>query len=97
MAVAIERYRLDNAGALPETLDRLVPKYLADVPMDPTDGGPVRYVRDAASYTIYSVGSDGVDNGGDLSSELRSVIERGGGRRDIRGKDQGVRVVMHTR
>lgn len=77
------------------SLDRLVPKYLKDVPMDPATGNPLRYVRDVVSHTIYSVVSDGVDDGGDLSSALRAVIKRGWGRREIRGTDQGVRVLLN--
>lgn len=90
--MALERFRRDNTGELPGSLDQLVPKYLQEVPMDPAVGGPLRYVRDATSYTIYSVGPDGADNRGDLSSELRAVIERGWGRREIRGRDEGIRV-----
>ena len=95
VAVAVERFRRDNGGELPDNLEQLVPKYLQEVPVDPAGGGPLRYVRDATSYTIYSVGPDGADNGGDLSSELRAVIERGWGRREIRGRDEGVRVRGH--
>lgn len=96
VAVAVERFRRDNGGEVPAGLEQLVPKYLTEVPMDPATGHPVRYGRDAVSYTIYSVGSDGVDDGGDLSSELRAVIERGWGRRAIRGRDEGVRVLIRT-
>jgi len=95
IAVAVERHRRGNAGALPGSLAELVPSLLTAVPLDPLSGAPVLYARDATSYTIYSVGPDGDDNGGDLSSELRAVIERGWGQRAIRGRDQGVRVLIH--
>ncbi len=42
--LAVERYRLAHAS-LPETLDQLVPGYLAAVPPDPFDGAPLRYKR----------------------------------------------------
>jgi hypothetical protein len=63
--------------------------------MDPADGNPIRFARDAQSYTIYSVGADRQDNQGDLSSELRGVLEKGWGRRHPAGRDQGVRILVH--
>jgi hypothetical protein len=63
MALAIERYRLKE-GKLPETVDELVPTYLTQVYLDPFDGKPLRYKRTDPGYIIYSVGEDGVDNGG---------------------------------
>ena len=62
-ALAVERYRLKE-GKLPETVDALVPGYLAGVYVDPFDGKPLRYKRDGAGYMIYSIGEDGVDDGG---------------------------------
>jgi hypothetical protein len=62
-SLAVERYRLAN-GALPDSLDALVPKFLNAVPTDPFNGQPLRYKRLAAGYVVYSVGEDGVDNGG---------------------------------
>jgi hypothetical protein len=63
-ALAIERYRLANKDHLPATLQELVPAYLDAVPADPFDGRPIRYNRLPKGYLIYSVGEDGVDNGG---------------------------------
>jgi hypothetical protein len=62
-ALAIERYRLDH-GALPETLDDLVPDYLDAVPEDPFDGAPIRYRRTEPGYVLYSVYTDLKDDGG---------------------------------
>ena len=70
-----------------------MPQYLAAVPQDPATGGPLLFKKDAAAYTIYSVGPDKKDDGGDLNSELLKVIKQGYGRRIIRGADLGVRVV----
>lgn len=64
VALAIERYRLANARALPETLSNLTPGYLSGVPVDLYDGKPLRYHKLDSGYVVYSVGSDGVDNGG---------------------------------
>lgn len=70
-ACALERWRLAN-GIYPETLDALVPEYLARVPLDPASGEPLRYRRDAPDrFTLWSVGWNGVDDG--------AKVERGGG------------------
>jgi hypothetical protein len=61
--LAIERYRLAN-GRWPESLEALIPAQLAQVPLDPYDGKPLRYRRLADGVTIYSVGPDLTDNGG---------------------------------
>ncbi len=50
----------------PQSLQELVPKYLSAVPRDPfAPGSELRYERQGESYVLYSVGPDGVDNGGD--------------------------------
>jgi len=62
-ALAVERFRLAY-GKLPEKLDGLVPQFLSAVPTDPFDGQPLRYHLLEKGYVIYSIGSDGEDNGG---------------------------------
>lgn len=62
-ALAIERYRLAT-GKPPEELNSLVPKYLAQLPIDPFDGQPIRYRRERSGYVLYSVGEDARDNSG---------------------------------
>lgn len=47
---------------IPQSLDELVPEYLEKIPKDPFRPGPLCY----RGGTIYSVGPDGVDDGGDL-------------------------------
>lgn len=47
---------------LPETLDVLVPVYLAKIPQDPYDGKPLRYSK--FKRKLWSVGDDGHDEGG---------------------------------
>lgn len=64
-ALAAERYRLCH-GRWPESLAEVVPTYLAQIPLDPYDGQPVRFHRVADGLLIYSLGSDGEDNGGNL-------------------------------
>lgn len=68
-AIALRRYEIDHEGAIPSSLAELCPKYLAEVPLDPMDGKPLRYVPKAdRTYRLYSVGTDGTDDGGDVSS-----------------------------
>jgi hypothetical protein len=64
-AVAAERYRRAE-GHCPSTLAQLCPKYLNAVPVDPYGDGPLRLVSLQDHLVIYSVGVDGVDNGGRL-------------------------------
>jgi len=60
--IAAHRFRAAN-GEFPESLDRLVPKYLDTLPQDPFDPGqPLKYLRTDTGFTIYSVGADGEDN-----------------------------------
>lgn len=61
--VAAERFRRANSR-WPETLDQLVPSYLAAVPLDPYDGQPLRYKRLADGVIAYAVGPDLIDDGG---------------------------------
>ncbi|MGA2230281.1 MAG: hypothetical protein ABSH22_05225 [Tepidisphaeraceae bacterium] len=62
-ALAMTRYRLDH-GAFPSHLADLVPAYLDAVPLDPFDGNPLRFVVKGNRWIVYSIGPDGVDNGG---------------------------------
>jgi hypothetical protein len=63
--LAIRLYEIDK-GRRPETLDQLVPDYLPAVPLDPmvAGGQPLRYRADATRPVVYSVGKNGVDDGG---------------------------------
>ena len=63
-ALAIERFRLANNNSFPGTLDTLVPKYCPSSPSDPFDAQPLRYRKLPRGYVVYSIGADGVDNGG---------------------------------
>jgi hypothetical protein len=66
--LALERYRRAHKG-WPAALAELTPKYLAAVPLDPFDGKPLRYGRVPDGVIVYSVGQDGVDNGGVLNRD----------------------------
>ncbi|HTY86765.1 MAG TPA: hypothetical protein VMB80_04810 [Candidatus Acidoferrum sp.] len=68
-AIALKRYQL-NHGNYPERLSELMPEFLAAVPLDPVDGQPLRYRKNAGgSFSLYSIGENGKDDGGDPSLE----------------------------
>lgn len=64
--LAVERFRL-RQGRWPATLNELRPAYLDQVLTDPYDGRPLRFRRLQDSVLVYSVGPDGVDNGGAIA------------------------------
>ena len=63
LAILASEYREDR-GHYPERLEDLLGKELAAVPVDPFSGGPYRYVRRGGIRLIYSIGRNGVDDGG---------------------------------
>ena len=69
-ALAAERFRLDH-GSWPESLDQLVPKYMAAVPNDPFIPGPLKLRKLPDGLFIYSVGYDGRDDGGKINAKMR--------------------------
>ena len=54
-------------GRAPTGLEQLVPQYLQRVPSDPFSGRPMIYRPQGTNWLLYSVGEDGVDNGGKRS------------------------------
>ncbi len=63
-ALAVERWRLANDGKIPTSLDVLIPTYLEQLPDDPFNGQPLHFKCTETGYTIYSVGENGIDDGG---------------------------------
>ena len=63
--IAVERYRMKN-GKWPAKLVDVVPAFLERLPTDPFDGKPIRMAKVADGVIVYSVGVDGVDDGGKL-------------------------------
>ena len=63
VVLAVERARLAQHGQLPLSLDALVPQYLPFIPQDPFDGR-LRFKKLPRGYVVYSIGADGVDDGG---------------------------------
>jgi len=59
--LALKIHHLEH-GAIPQSLDELIPELLTAVPLDDFDGQAIRY--DAQRQLLYSVGLDFVDTGG---------------------------------
>ena len=69
VALAAERCRRAK-GRWPDTLDELKQTdYLQDIPADPFDGRPLRWLRLDDGAEVYSVGPDGEDNGGKMDRQ----------------------------
>lgn len=51
-----------RTGAWPVSLDALVPSLLPVLPIDEFDGMPLRYRAEGEGFTLWSVGTDRVDN-----------------------------------
>lgn len=70
VGIALERYRLKNGG-YPETLKKLVPKYLDEVPRDRFVDRPLMYTLVDGRPRVYSAGADQDDDGGTPLKENR--------------------------
>ncbi len=68
-ALGVVRYAQDH-DVLPETLDALVPAYCKEVPIDFWSGGPLRYEVDGQAFSVYSVGRDRNDDGGERKKDI---------------------------
>ena len=72
VALALRAYRLEN-NSYPENLKQLTPKYIAKIPADPFGAGEsLRYKTAGAEYSLYSIGPDGIDNGGRVIEDKRN-------------------------
>jgi hypothetical protein len=63
VALAVTGYRLKQKK-YPDKLEDLVPEYLAQVPLDPFDGMPLRGKRVGDDLVLFSIGRDQKDDGG---------------------------------
>jgi len=61
--IAAERSRRKH-GRLPKDLDELVPGFLAEVPVDPFSGEPLKYKAEDGKATVYTVGENRIDEQG---------------------------------
>lgn len=84
-ALAVRLFELDH-GRRPAALAELVPDYLASIPTDPfhADNAEIRYLPDAPSPLLYSIGPDGADDGGRF--KLGARCDPVSGRCDVDGE-----------
>jgi hypothetical protein len=69
--LSLRAYQLGH-GRLPTRLSEMVPEHLPSVPQDPFGKGEMKYRLAGASYSLYSIGPDGSDDGG-----KRAAIQNG--------------------
>lgn len=75
-AIALKRYQMKH-GNYPHDLNSLVPAFVSTVPRDPVDGQLLRYrVQPDGNYLLYSIGENGIDDGGD-SALQKGAVNRG--------------------
>ena len=53
-AIAVERFRVAHAGALPNSLEELVPGFLREIPRDPVEGQPLRVTPQSTGGCLIS-------------------------------------------
>jgi hypothetical protein len=78
--LAIRLYQRER-GVWPQLLDELVPAYLPARPVDPSSptAQALRYRVEGDSFILYSVGNDGLDNGGRLTNSRTYYWHNGSG------------------
>ena len=73
IVAALERYRLAE-GIYPEKLTALTPKFIAKIPGDLFhDQGLVYRIKEDDSFTLYSTGYNGTDDGGEFLISGESI------------------------
>lgn len=74
--LALKRWRLEK-NEYPEKLDDLIAAgYLKEVPMDPYSDKPLVYKRTADNFTLYSVGLNFKDDGGQLGKDDKGKVKK---------------------
>ncbi len=90
--LALEVHHQEH-GAYPARLEDLVPSILPELPLDPFSGKPYGYKlfadggRGRGSYSLFSVGADGVDDGGVPHAEHPQKA--------LQGTDTGSDYIIH--
>lgn len=71
LATALEGYRTQH-GTYPDSLEKLVPKYIEKLPMDTfTDGKkPFRYEAEGEAFILYGLSHNTIDDGGVRNADL---------------------------
>jgi hypothetical protein len=73
--LGIQLYKLEH-GIAPQKLDELISVHLPQVPDDPFDGMPLRYVQESGQWRLWSIGPDRKDQQG---KQLLPVTLKGPG------------------
>ena len=60
---SLAMYKIDN-GEYPDSLDKLIPGYLDELPIDPFCEQPFPYQKTKEAYSLYTVGPNMKDDGG---------------------------------
>jgi hypothetical protein len=71
LACALEREKL-STKSYPPSLEKLAPKYLKEIPLDPFSGEKPIYRTDGKHYLLYYKGDDLTDDGG-VFSQLQDI------------------------
>lgn len=66
--LSLSAYYRDHAK-YPETLEALVPDYLDELPIDPLSGESFLYRKEGEGYSLYGLGPNRVDDGGETNEE----------------------------
>jgi hypothetical protein len=74
---ALRLFRSEH-GRWPASLNELVPDLLSKVPADPFSDRPIVYRCTDDGYLLYSVGGNGVDDGGQRATIFGAVQEQTG-------------------
>ena len=77
VALALKAHKYQH-GSYPPDLDSLQSGLHDPLPKDPFSGHPFGYRRQGEGFTVYSIGPDLVDNGGNQEIMVLKVLERGG-------------------
>jgi hypothetical protein len=69
--LALRIYQVEHQQ-FPKKLDQLVPQFFEQAPLDQFSGGPLLYLPKSGGYLLYSVGPNGVDDGGIATADGES-------------------------
>ncbi|HEX4796262.1 MAG TPA: hypothetical protein VH370_20905 [Humisphaera sp.] len=72
VALALTAFKAEH-NEYPAALAELSPKYLPEIPLDNFTDKPLIYSRTAAGYTLYSVGPNMIDDGGNSTGSADDV------------------------
>ncbi|MFA5393919.1 MAG: ABC transporter permease [Candidatus Ratteibacteria bacterium] len=65
IVTALKRYKLTH-GQYPKDLAELRPDFISELPIDPFTGRDFIYKQEGKGFILYSLGENGVDNGGKI-------------------------------